>query len=120
MKICEICNQPRHPGIMIALTDAAKTIELCPNCLAIMVLENKLVFQNNPSFIDDITGKPGAVKFESYGESYALESETMMRLVAHNLRQHEYLALAKKYGADKFMIHDDFYDIDGTPIQPMV
>lgn len=93
---------------------------LCPNCIAYGILNNKISFINNPNFIDDITGKPGAVKFEAYGESYTLERRTMMRLLAHSLQPKEYKALAKKYGADKYMIHDDFYDEDGNAIQPML
>jgi hypothetical protein len=43
----------------------------------------------------------------------------MYRLITHNLDPDEYFALAKKYGADKFEIHSDFYDeFDGIAIQP--
>ena len=115
---CQRCGYA-IPQVVITLTDGAKTQMLCPNCIAFGILDNTLSFINNPNFIDDITGKPGAVKFEAYGESYTLERRTMMRLLAHSLQKKEYLALAKKYGADKYMIHDDFYMPDGTAIQPM-
>lgn len=118
MLTCENCGFT-NDIVMIKITDGIKTIQLCPNCVAGMFLENKLSFLNNPNFIDDITGRPGAVKFESYGEEYCLERRVMMRLISHNLRKTEYLALAKKYGADKYMLHDDFYYPDGTAVQPL-
>lgn len=115
---CEKCNCA-IPHVIITLTDATKSQQLCPNCIAFGILDNQLSFINNPNFIDDITGKPGAVKFESWGESYTLERRSMMRLLAHSLQPKEYRILAKKYGADKYMLHDDFYLPDGTAVQPM-
>lgn len=116
---CERCGcSIAH--VVITLTDGVRSQMLCPNCIAYGILDNKISFTNNPNFADDITGKPGAVKFEAYGESYTLEKRTMMRLLAHSLQPKEYKALAKKYGTDKYMIHDDFYDEDGNAIQPMM
>lgn len=116
---CEHCGYS-IAHVVITLTDGVRSQMLCPNCIAYGILDNKISFTNNPNFIDDITRKSGAVRFEAYGESYTLERCTMMRLLAHNLHPAEYKALAKKYGADKYMIHDDFYDEDGNAIQPMM
>lgn len=118
MFICESCNY-QNPILMVQITDAVKVLNLCPNCVAKYFLENKFSFINNQSWIDDVTGKPGAVRYSCGNEDYYLERHAMMRLVSHNLRKHEYLALAKKYGADKFMLHDDFYWEDGTAMQPL-
>lgn len=115
---CEKCGYA-NPAVIIHLTDGAKTIHICPNCMARMLMNNQLSFINNPNFIDDITGKPGAVKFESYGEAYCVERRTMMRLLSYNLHKSEWQALSQKYGAHNFMLHDDFYLPDGTAIQPI-
>ena len=115
---CENCKK-ECDAIMIKIKDAVRELNLCPNCLAISFLENEISFLNDPNLVDDITGKPGAVEFVSHNERYVLERRAMMRLISHNLKKNEYLVLAKKYGADKYMIHDDFYAEDGTALQPM-
>lgn len=82
-------------------------------------LEDTLKLENNPDFVDDITGENGAVKYETEGESYTLEKETMERLILCNLTPEEYFTLAEKYSPHNFSLHDDFYDpIDGSAIQP--
>ena len=118
MQKCKNCKCEAQI-LLIKLTDTNSTETYCPNCLALAFCENKLNFQNNPNFIDDITGKPGAVKFESNDESYSLEKETMLRLISYNLKPNEYFALADKYGNDKYMLHDDFYTEDGIAWQPI-
>ena len=116
---CSKCGNNRSV-LMIRLTDAKGETIYCPNCLAAAYLNRKLHLKNHPDFIDDITGNHGAVKYEATDETYVLEVEAMKRLIAHNLDPEEYYALAHKYGADKFMIHSDFYDdFDGVAIQPM-
>lgn len=116
---CEKCSF-EHDAIMVEITDGVKTLRMCPNCVANSFMANELSFINNPDFIDDITGKAGAVKYTCGNEEYYLERRSMMRLVSHNLRPREYFALVKKYGADKFMLHDDFYwPTDGTAMQPL-
>ena len=117
---CSKCGDDRRV-ILTTITDKNGSVEYCPNCLIEAYIEFKLDFENNPDFIDDVTGEHGAVKFESEGEIYILERERMFRLIAHNLDPDEYFALAKKYGANKFEIHDDFYDdFDGVAIQPVI
>ena len=116
--ICSMCKND-YGSIVTAITDKNGTNHYCPNCLLSGVLNREIKFENNPDFIDDITGENGAVKFENDNETYVLEKATMYRLITHNLNPDEYFALAKKYGADKFEIHDDFYDeFDGIAIQP--
>lgn len=117
---CIKCGDNRKV-IISTLTDKNGSVEYCPNCLTMAFINNELHFENHPQFIDDVTGEIGAVKFESEGEIYILENKRMLRLIAHNLEPEEYFALAKKYGANKFEIHDDFYDeLDGTAIQPVI
>ena len=115
---CEKCSFT-HDVIIVEITDGVKILRLCPNCVAVSFLNNELSFINNPDFVDDITGKPGAVKYSCADEVYSLERRSMMRLISHNLRPCEYHALVKKYGANKFMLHDDFYWEDGTALQPL-
>lgn len=118
MKKCEQCGYDKSI-VNITIRDFAGEITLCPNCLATAFLNNKLHFMDNASLICDVTGERGAVEFMAYDEYYCLSSNVMMRLISHNLKPHEYFALAKKYGANKFMIHDDFYLEDGTAWQPL-
>ena len=40
------------------------------------------------------------------------------RLMARSLRPREWFNLAKRHGWSKFLLHDDFYDDDGTASQP--
>ena len=116
---CERCRR-NYSFIGFSLRDAVRELNFCPNCLAVAFYNNELSFINDPTLVDDITDKPGAVEFKSENERYVLERRTMMRLISHNLRRSEYLALAKKYGSEKYMIHDDFYAEDGTALQPMI
>ncbi len=115
---CEKCSFT-HEHIIVEITDAVKTIHLCPNCVAVSFLGNELSFINHPDFVDDVTGKHGAVRYVCGDEEYFLERRAMMRLISHNLRKNEYLVLAKKYGSHKYMLHEDFYLEDGTAWQPM-
>ena len=116
---CSKCGFEKHPSILVKITDNNGEAIYCPNCLLLHQLEGILKLKNNPNFIDDITGKKGAVKYEAEGESYTLEKETMERLILCNLTPEEYFALAEKYSPHNFCLHDDFYDpIDGCAIQP--
>jgi hypothetical protein len=118
MKNCEKCGYDKSI-INITIRDFVGEITLCPNCLAVAFLNDKLHFVDNANLICDITGERGAVEFITCDEYYCLNSKAMMRLISHNLKPLEYFALAQKYGNHKFMIHDDFYDEDGFAIQPM-
>ena len=119
MKCCR-CEQ-NSEYVIAKITDKNGFAEYCQNCLCELFFENKLLFENNPDFIDDITGEKGAVKYEAYDETYVLEKSTMIRLIARNLEPEEYFALVKKYGANKFLLHDDFYDpFDGIAVQPSI
>jgi hypothetical protein len=51
-------------------------------------------------------------------EPYRLCSPCYRRLHARNLRPLEWFNLAKRHGWFKFLLHDDFYDCDGTATQP--
>lgn len=104
--------------ILITLTDACGETVMCPNCIAAGVLNGSISFTANKDLIDDITGMPGAVKFVSRDESYTLTPRTMLRLLAHDLRPHEWKTLAAKYDVNAYMLHDDFYTSDGEAWQP--
>ena len=52
---------------------------------------------------------PGTIEFKTTGEHYFLEKETMLRLIARNLKKEEYFALINKHGQSCFLLHDDFY-----------
>ena len=115
---CKRCNND-YESIMIYLVDAEKTQCFCPNCLTLSYFDNQLNLKNDFKMLDDITGEPGAVKFESDGEVYFLEKNRMERLITYNLMPYEYLKLMEKYGNHCYMIHEDFYTEDGYAIQPI-
>ena len=116
---CGNCEKDYDVNIIIKLKDKMGEQSFCPTCLALMVYNNDLYLENDISLKDDVTGKWGAVEYLSGDEHYVLEKGTMIRLICHNLKKDEYLILTKKYGSDKFQLHDDFYLEDGSAIQPM-
>ena len=116
--ICCKCNKEMG-DIVNRLKDKNGEQIFCPNCLCLEVANRKLKLENDETLRDDITGEYGAVEFCSCDEHYVLERETMIRLICHNLDPDEWMALADKYGEDKFELHSDFYDEDGYAIQPM-
>ena len=116
--VCSKCKKD-YGIILITIRDRDGEYVFCPNCLCYEYCEGNLIFNNNPSLCDDVTGEEGAVEYISFNEHYVLEKERMLRLIAHNLKPNEYLALSNKYGADKFSLHDDFYTDDGYAIQPV-
>lgn len=119
MKKCMHCGYNTE-SVLATLVDAAEVRVLCPNCFTMAIAAGDLTFEPDYNLVDDITGLPGAVKFLNEFESYTLAPRTMMRLLAHDLRPREWKALAEKYSAQWFMLHDDFYDEDGVAWQPVV
>ena len=115
MQKCTSCNEGR---IVDILKHKDGELHLCPNCMLMMCLNGEFNYENDTTLQDDITGEYGAMRFESYGESYNLEKETMFRLIVNHLEPEEHQALVAKYGYDKFSLHSDFYDEDGTALQP--
>lgn len=116
---CSKCKNALYEDILITITDKNTETVYCPNCLLLEQLNGTLILENNPEFIDDITGEKGAIKYESKHESYTLEKETLARLILVHLTPEEYFALSAKYSPHNFSLHDDFYDpIDGSAIQP--
>ena len=120
MKNCDRCRRSGNDKIHITIRDAIKETTLCLNCMAIAFLENELSFVNDRNLIDDISGQPGAVEFASGNERYCLEKQTMMRLISYNLKRHEYLILADKYGTDKYMLRGDLYWNDGAKLNSIL
>lgn len=120
MKRCMHCGC-KLERILVSLIDAAEERIICPNCIAAAVIAGNLTFEPNYDLVDDITGLPGAVKFQFLGDSehYTLAPRAMLRLLAHDLRPDEWMALIDKYG-DQYMLHDDFYTEDGEAWQPYI
>lgn len=116
---CKKCGYVNPKGLVNIIADAKRTIVVCANCLAEMYYCDELQFENNMDFKDDITGLPGAIKYQAIDECYFLEKETMLRLIARNLRPEEYFALVKLHGEECFLLHDDFYTEDGIAMQPL-
>lgn len=117
--MCDICRK-NYGLIDIDIIDANGKRTFCPNCLAISFCNDTLNLHNSYLYTCDITGNVGAVLFKSSDEEYFLEKDILKRLISHNLTPKEYFKLADKYGADKYMIHEDFYDEDtGEALQPI-
>lgn len=53
-------------------------------------------------------------------DPYRLCAACHQRLHARSLRPFEWFNLAKRHGWARFLLHDDFYDQDGTAMQPDV
>ena len=53
-------------------------------------------------------------------QPYQLCAECNSRLVGFALRPLEWFNLAAKHGPNKYLLHDDFYDDDGTAYQPEI
>jgi hypothetical protein len=51
-------------------------------------------------------------------DPYRLCAACHQRLHARSLRPLEWFNLAKRHSWDQFLLHDDFYDEDGTAVQP--
>lgn len=118
MKKCMHCGYSKE-NVLAILIDNAKERPLCPNCFTVAVYTGELDFEANYDLVDDVTGLPGAVKFVRGSETFTLAPRAMLRLLAHDLRPNEWKALVEKYGM-QYMLHDDFYDEDGTAWQPVV
>lgn len=112
--ICTKCHQ-HYSMIMSIIVDGNGNRIYCPNCMAKEA--DTMPLANVSDLHDDVTGEPGAVAFMAYKEVYTLEAERMRRLIKHTLAPDEVLALRNKYGADSFMLHDDFYDDEGNALQ---
>lgn len=118
MKRCMHCGYAAN-SILVTFVDANEQRILCPNCYTVAVANGTLKFESDYNLTDDITGLSGAVKFENAFERYTLAPRAMLRLLAHDLRSHEWSALVAKYGK-LYMLHDDFYTEEGNSIQPAV
>lgn len=118
MAKCEKCGYPVE-SIVTTFVDKNKEQHLCPNCYTSAAYHKELVFEDNPEFICDVTGRAGAVKYLTRDEHYTLSTPIMLRLVEHNLTPEEYFKLIGKYGEHSYMLHDDFYTENGEAIQPI-
>lgn len=115
---CEICKRELEKCIDYCITDNEGEKHYCPNCITLKILQGEIELTNSKSLICDILKKQGAVKFSCMDEEYYLEKDIMIRLLTHNLTKQEYITLVSKYGDELYMLHDDFYTIDGKAIQP--
>lgn len=55
---------------------------------------------------------------DDVGDPYVVCQGCHGRLIARSLRPLEWFNLAKRHGWSQFLLHDDFYDDDGTASQP--
>lgn len=116
--MCDFCDKI-YDRLHISIEDNNGVRIFCPNCLCYHA-QNDLVLENKELYICDVTGKRGAVVYKSLKEEYFLDKDIMMRLLRRSLRPGEYYILADKFGADSYMLHDDFYDPEtGEALQPL-
>jgi hypothetical protein len=83
-------------------------------------LDNELDLVNDNNLIDDVSGRPGAIQFIAYNESYCLEKHVLLRLISYNLQRHEHRILVGKYGKDNFMLRNDVYGYDESDSQSLL
>lgn len=117
---CEGCGLEGSPSFLTRIVSKNKEQVLCPLCVTRGVLDGTLDnLEEDPGFVDDITGQKGAIKISDGDDVYSLNKETLIRLIEHNLTKKEYKVLSKKYSKDNFHLHEDFYDDEGNALQPM-
>ena len=93
--------------------------------------ELRNALEENENFIDEITGKRGAIKFVSLNynhktEVYCLNKDTLIRFVNVNLKPIEYgILMINHCGWNQnneirvpYELHDDFYLENGEALQP--
>lgn len=116
--MCDVCKKS-YGSIEVTIIDASNKKNYCPNCLLIRGLDGEIAaMENSDSFICDVSGKPGAILYDSLGERYVLERSVLERLIFRNLKRKEYRKLIEKYDPSNYMLHEDFYAEDGTALQP--
>lgn len=69
-----------------------------------------------PGEISDIS-REAAYRYETSEVTLALTRDELYRLIQHDLRPEEYLALRERYGIF-FDIHEDFYDHESAQTLP--
>ena len=118
MEKCNDCGKTLK-SVGVHITDNNGTHVLCHCCLAIREQDSDVpTFENNMNFVDDISGRPGAVKYESGNESYSLDRATLRRLILRHLKPNEWKILSNKYSPHNYTLHEDFYDNNGIALQP--
>ena len=68
----------------------------------------------------EVTGAEVVESCDDPSQPYRLCCACHRRLVSRALRPIEWYNLTKRHGWTKFLLHDDFYDDDGTATQPEV
>ena len=120
--MCDLCNSDW--SIDVTLTDKGGSRVYCPNHLISELGLGMLYFIPDKTLVDEITRKPGAVKFQSAEETYILNPDAMRRLINRSLRAEELEIILKDRGLTEipdgskyFQIHNDFYDEEKLPLQ---
>ncbi len=117
MSQCSKCGL-NHDFLIVTLETISGDFKYCPNCLSIAA-QNGFPHVLKGKEICDITGRPDAVKYVSFNETYCLTESVLLRLLNFNLHPDEYRALVSKYSVNNWLLHDDFYDrITGEALQP--
>lgn len=120
--MCDLCNVDFYVDVTLTDKDGSKVY--CPNHLTRELGAGRLNFIPDKTLVDEITRKPGAVKFQSADETYILNPGAMRRLINRSLRAEELEIILKDRGLTEipdgskyFQIHNDFYDEKGLPLQ---
>ena len=118
---CDICGIEEYPRILTRIIDKNKKQVLCPFCVTKGVLDGTLdTLEEDPGFVDDITGQNGAIKISNGDDEYSLNKETLLRLLGHCLTKAEYKILTEKYSEENYLLHEDFYDDEGNALCPIL
>ena len=119
--MCDLCNFDW--SIDVTLTDKNGSKVYCPNHLISELGLGRLNFIPDKTLVDEITRKPGAVKFQTTDETYVLNPGAMRRLINRSLRASELEVILKNRGLTEipdgskyFQIHNDFYDEERLPL----
>lgn len=103
MNKCSQCQtELDHPCIDLILNG----VHYCPNCIIrIVMLRGKILLETNTLIDSDYT--------------YYLSKKMLVRFIGRNLTKKQYFKIKEQY-PNSWYLHDDFYDDDGSRLQPMM
>lgn len=119
-KACKFCCYEEYPYILTGMQGLKEEFKVCPNCI-IEYLEEIIELKPLPHKCVCCNSQE-AYKVTTNFRSYYLCKEHLIDFVCYCLDKQAFKLLYQKNseGRCDFYLHDDFYDFDGTPLQPNI